>query len=256
MGGFLPLVGIGLTDEFLEDTDPQWDFFVHASPSPGGTLLGAGGTPHFDVALLDTGAAVSLLTTASDAAFGIDEDSGGGSDGFRGTAELTIGGATGFLQASIGDPLGLYAGGLQSRTGNSPLLMPNAALKGQTNTSLLTIPPESDLPNVLGLTFASQYATRIRNDLPQIFQLDGQTVRSPGIEFAPLASGGAGAAPVALTSFDGADAVQPRRLVYYAAVLFPRFLFRQYQRRPNAAFDHSRRNVSERQCVDDERVEH
>ena len=53
------------------------------------------------------------------------------------------------------------------------------------------MPPESDLPNVLGLPFASQYATRIRNDQPQLFQLNGQTVRTPQIEFLPLGSGGA-----------------------------------------------------------------
>jgi hypothetical protein len=194
VGGFLPLVGIALTDEFLAGNDPEWDFFSHDSPSPGGTFLGAGG-PHYDLALLDTGAAVSLLTTASDAAFNIDDGPSGGSDGYRGTNELTIGGASGFLQATIGDPLGLYAGGLQARTPGATLVMPNAALEGQTNTSLLTIPPESDLPNVLGLTYAHRYATRIRNDQPQIFQHEGQTVRAPGIEFAPLASGGTGAGP-------------------------------------------------------------
>ena len=54
------------------------------------------------------------MTTASDAAFGIDDASSGGNDGFRGTNELTLGGASGFLQASIGDPLGLYLRSLKT----------------------------------------------------------------------------------------------------------------------------------------------
>ena len=192
VGGFLPMVGIGLTDEFLNSDDANWDFFAHPSDIPGGTFLGSGGTPHYDIALLDTGAAVSLITTQADAAFGIDESQAGESDGWRGHNTITIGGATGFLQALISDPLGLYAGGLQDRAPGSPLTIPDAALTGQTNTSIITIPPESDLPNVLGLPFASQYATRIRNDQPQIFQHNGQTVRSPAIEFLPLGSGGMG----------------------------------------------------------------
>ena len=65
-------------------------------------------------------------------------------------------------------------------------------MTGQTNISLITLPAESDLPNVVGLPFASRYATYIRNDQPQIFQLNGQTVRTPQIEFLPLGSGGQG----------------------------------------------------------------
>jgi hypothetical protein len=51
------------------------------------------------------------------------------------------------------------------------------------------LPVESPLPNILGLTFASQYATRIRNSLPQLFESDGKTVRSPAIDFLPLGTG-------------------------------------------------------------------
>jgi hypothetical protein len=70
--------------------------------------------------------------------------------------------------------------------------MNHAALKGQTNTSIITLPPESELPNDIGLTFMSQYATQIRNDMPQIFSLNGKTVRAPAINFLPLGSGGQG----------------------------------------------------------------
>ncbi len=188
--GFLPLVGITLTNEYVDDLE----FFPQPSSAPGGVFLG-NSAGYYDLALLDTGAAVSLLTTASDAAFNIagPYPGDGNNDGFRGTESVTIGGASGFLQASISDPLGLYAGGLQDRVlGSTSLEINNSAMEGQTNSSLITIPTESDLPNVLGLSFASQYATRIRNSVPQVFELNGETVRSPAIDFHPLGSQGLG----------------------------------------------------------------
>src|SRR5688572_28677343 len=67
IGGFLPMVGIGLTDEFDDDLNT----FPTATNGIGGTLLGAGGVPRYDVALLDTGAAVSLLTRQAFIDFGM-----------------------------------------------------------------------------------------------------------------------------------------------------------------------------------------
>lgn len=187
--GFLPQVGITLTNEYIDELD----FFPAPSSQPGGIFLGPTSAPVYDIALLDTGAATSLLTTAADTAFNIGGSYPGDNDGFRGTEVITIGGASGFVDASINDPLGLYAAGLQSRTTNSgALAINNSSFEGQTNTSNITVPAESDLPNVVGLSFASQYATRIRNSQPQIFEVDGQTVRSPAIDFHPLGSEGLG----------------------------------------------------------------
>ncbi|HMO85888.1 MAG TPA: retropepsin-like aspartic protease, partial [Lacipirellulaceae bacterium] len=184
--GFLPLVAITLTDEFVNDLD----FFPYPSTSLGGSPVSSTAGQWYELALLDSGAAVSLITAAADAAFNIGGPRPGNNDGFRGTETITIGGATGFLQASIGDPLGLYAAGVQGRTASSgPLSMNPTAFQGQTNTSLVTLPAESTLPNILGLSFMSQYATRIRNSQPQVFEADGKTVRTPAIDFLPLGSG-------------------------------------------------------------------
>lgn len=202
LDGFFPLVGIGLTDEFIVDDllgqNPVAEQGVQ------GNLLGAGGTPFYDVGLLDTGAGLSLVTDAAFTNFGLGESGqGGGSDGYRGTETVPIGGATGVLNAAINDPLGLYTSGLQDRTGaGATLTMDNSALQGQTNTSMLTFPADSDLPNVIGLPYASQYTTSIRNDLPQVFELDGRTVRSPSIEFLPLGSGGGDISRKAALSLD------------------------------------------------------
>jgi hypothetical protein len=205
IGGFLPQVGIALTNEYNDDLDTNAMF----SPAPGGTLLGVGGA-HYDIALMDTGAALSLLTESSHLAFNLNAPYSQNSDGYQGFYPLTIGGANGTFEAIIDDPVGLYAGGLQGVTGTSPLTINHSVLKGQTNTSLATMPDETGLPNILGLTFVSQYATYIRNDLPQIHQINGRTVRSPAIEFNPIGDSNQGIARRAFTTLDpGASFAQP-----------------------------------------------
>ena len=182
--GFLPLVGIGLTDEFKTFDEDLYFFMADSSPGPtGGNFLGVGDSAHYDVALIDTGANGSLITDAAYAAFDFVNE------GFAGAMTVELGGATGTLDALVNDPLGIYATGLENRTGTSPLTLNPSTMIGQTSVSLLSLPPDTDLPNILGLPFASQYATSIRNDRPQIFELAGKTVRTPQIDFLPLGSG-------------------------------------------------------------------
>lgn len=194
--GFLPMVGFGLTDEF--DKDFVFSPILTES-SEGASFLGPGstsqnyGAPYYDVALLDTGAGFSMLTSEAYDAFNLDGPYPGESDGYAGTETITVGGATGEVQALINDPFGLYVGGLQGRSGDGEqLTMTNSELSGQANVSTITMPGPTALPNIVGLTYSSQYATRIRNDAPQVFELNGKTVRTPSIDFLPLGSGGNG----------------------------------------------------------------
>ena len=188
IGGFVPFVGIGLTDEFETfDTDPTGTFFI-ADPSNawGGTPLGPGSSAYFDVALLDTGAATHILTleAASGTGFSIQ------AEGFRGTNFQTIGGATGQIDLRINDPLGVYAAGLGDRTGaGAALTMNTNAFRGQTSFAMLEAPAEWDLPNILGLPMAAQHAIVIRNSEPQIFQHQGRTMRTPQVDFVDLGTG-------------------------------------------------------------------
>ncbi len=212
--GFLPMAGFSLTRDFINDILPLAPV---ASSTMGAPQLGAGGVPHYDVALLDTGAAVSIINSASRAAFGADTPySGlGGSDGFTGAYQITIGGATGFVQGDVLDMMGLFAGGLQppTRLSNSgPLQLDPTTLLGQTNTAVAAVPPTSDLPNVLGLSYISQYATRIRADQAQVFAHNGQTVRTPSIEFLPRGSGGLGITRKAPLSLLGQSPVTPQHV--------------------------------------------
>jgi hypothetical protein len=211
------MVAITLTDEFVDDID----FSPYPSEGLGGSPISSTGSAYFDVALLDTGAAISLITMTADAAFDLAGPYPGETDGFRGTEFIPIGGATGLIEARVSDPLGLYAAGLQTRTGAGDDLLINAAgVHGQTNTSVATLPSESTLPNILGLSFASQYATRIRNSLPQIFELNGKTFRSPAVDFLPLGSGNThGISRKAPMNIEGASPSTPIYQLNFEGVL-------------------------------------
>jgi hypothetical protein len=189
IGGFVPLVGIGLTNEFETfDSDPDGTFFI-ADPSFswGGTPLGPGTSAYFDVAILDTGAATHILTQNAASATGFSIQA----EGFRGTNFQTIFGAGGeSINLRINDPLGVYAAGLANRTGaGTSLTMNTAAMRGQTSFAMLEASAQWTLPNIIGLPMAAHHAVAIRNDQPQIFEHQGRTVRTPNIEFVELGSG-------------------------------------------------------------------
>ena len=104
-------MGISLTDEYEADNDPSFTFFqADLEPTLVGSQFPLGGSPYYDMALLDTGAAASLITSTADAAFDIE------GAGYRGNLTLTVGGATGFLEANINNAMSLFATGLANRS--------------------------------------------------------------------------------------------------------------------------------------------
>lgn len=190
LGGFIPFVGIGMTNEFktLDELDLGGiPFIAEPANSLGAPLLGAGGTPFFDLALLDTGAATHIITQEAFDGFEIV------ANGMRGTNIQPIGGATGVINMEINDAAGIYTAGLGDRTSAGTTLgIDTSKLRGQTSMALLTAPDEWALPNILGLPMAAQHLISIQNSDPQIFQHQGRTVRTPQVEFRDLGSGSDG----------------------------------------------------------------
>ena len=194
LGGFVPFVGIGLTRKFQTfDNDPTGTFFIaDREDSWTGTPMGPGGTPYFDLALLDTGAATHILTQAAASAsgFGIATSFSGQPDGFAGTNFQTIFGASGSISLRINDPLAIFAAGLGDGSSNgATLTMTTSAMRGQSSVALLEGDEDWTLPNILGLPMAAQHGIAIRNSEPQIFQHQGRTVRTPNIDFIERGSG-------------------------------------------------------------------
>lgn len=180
IGGFIPFVGMGLTDEFKDGGLDATFFLADPENSLVGTPLTGGAQPYYDLALLDTGAATHIFTPQAAGPGGWDIDG----NGFDGTNIQRVGGATGFIDLQINDPLAIFAAGLADRTSaGATLQMDPAAFRGQSSVATLSAPSEWTLPNILGLPMAAHHAIHIKNSLPQIFQYQGRTVRTPQVDF-------------------------------------------------------------------------
>ncbi len=184
LGGFIPFVGIGLTDEF-ESQDDDLQFFV-ADPQTTqvGTPLGSG---FHDIALLDSGAAVHIITQSAASNSGFDV----AAEGFGGINQQEIFGATGgSIFMTIDDPLGIYAAGLGDRvSAGASLEMDPNDFRGQSSVSILEAGSDWELPNIVGLPLVAQHGVKILNSQPQIFQHQGRTMRTPQVEFFDLGQG-------------------------------------------------------------------
>ncbi|MGI9456607.1 MAG: aspartyl protease family protein [Aeoliella sp.] len=189
IGGFVPFLGMGMTDEFktFDDIDLGPTFFISdAEPTLKGsaTQFGTGGTAFYDIALLDTGAATHIITEQAYTGFDID------GFGFTGVNIQPVGGATGTIDMVINDAAGVYVSGLGDRTSaGSSLVMDSTALRGQSSFATLAAPSEWTLPNIVGLPMAMHHSIVINNDDPQVFELHGRTVRTPNIELVDVGSG-------------------------------------------------------------------
>ncbi len=189
LGGFIPLVGISLTDEFKDAGDLSGTFFIADKETLlVGTQISGTGNPYYDIALLDTGAATHILTPQAAGPSGFDIN---GND-FDGTNTQIIGGATGQLVLDINDPLAIFAKGLAGVSSGASLVMNPSGFRGQSSVATLSAPTEWKLPNILGLPMAAQHSISIKNSEPQIFTLGGRTVRTPQVEFNELGSGSNG----------------------------------------------------------------
>jgi len=188
LGGFIPYVGISLTDKFKDsNTDLTFTYFL-ADPefSLDGSQLSGGGSPYYDIALLDTGAATHILTAEASGLNGFNIDG----NGFDGTNIQRVGGATGVLDLAINDPLAIFAAGLGDRTADgATLTMDTGLLRGQSSFATLSADSDWELPNILGQPMAAQHAVHIKNSDPQIFEFQGRTVRTPQVDFIDLGTG-------------------------------------------------------------------
>jgi aspartyl protease len=188
IGGYQPLVAVSMTNE---DTVDDLDFFAVntsnylANGLPGAQALGANGSPHYRVALLDTGAQVHLMTTDAITAFDF-----AGSN-LLGTVPIGLGGAGGTEFGTIMDPTGIYVTGLSNATGGATLSLNTSTLVGQYNVSIVGADnPASLLPDVVGLPLATQYTTVIRADQRKQIVVGSDVFESPDIQMLPFGDPG------------------------------------------------------------------
>ena len=184
IGGYQPLVAVSITNE---DTVDDLDFIAYntdtylANGLPGAHALASNGSPHYRVALLDTGAQVHLMTADAISDFDF-----AGND-LLGTELIPLGGAGGTEFGTNHDPTGIYVTGFSNATGGASLSLNTTSLVGQYNVSIVGAnDPASLLPDVVGLPLASQYTTVIRADQRQELVVAGEVYESPEVQLLPF----------------------------------------------------------------------
>jgi len=188
IGGYQPLVAISMTNE---DTVDDLDFFAVntgnylANGIPGAHALASNGSPHYRVALLDTGAQVHLMTADAITQF----DFAG--NNLLGTEVIPLGGAGGTEFGTNQDPTGIYVTGFSNATGGASLSLNTSTLVGQYNVSIVGAnDPASLLPDVVGLPLASQYTTVIHADQRKEIVVGGEVFESPEVQLLPFGDPG------------------------------------------------------------------
>lgn len=188
IGGYQPLVAVSMTNE---ETADDLDFFGYntdtylANGLSGAHALASNGSPHYQVALYDTGAQIHLLTQEAITGF----DFAG--NNLLGSEQIPIGGAGGSEFVTIHDPTGLYVTGFNNATSGASLSLNTSTLVGQYNVSVVGAEdPASILPDVVGLPLASQYATVIRTDQRKEIVVGSEVFESPNIELLPFGDAG------------------------------------------------------------------
>jgi Aspartyl protease len=188
IGGYQPLAAVSMTNE---DTVDDLDFFAVntdtylANGLPGASALASNGSPHYRVALLDTGAQVHLMTADAITAF----DFAG--NNLLGTEQIGLGGAGGTEFGTIQDPTGIYVTGFANATGGPSLSLDTSTLIGQYNVSIVGANnPASLLPDVVGLPLLTQYTTVIRADQRRQIVVGGEVFESPEVRMLPFGDPG------------------------------------------------------------------
>ncbi len=188
IGGYQPLVAVSMTNE---DTVDDLDFLAVnttnylANGLPGVHALSSNASPHYRIALLDTGAQVHLMT--ADAITGFDF----AGNNLLGTEVIGLGGAGGTEFGTIMDPTGIYVTGFSNATGGASLSLNTSTLIGQYNVAIVGAnDPASLLPDVVGLPLLSQYTTVINADQRQEIVVGSDIFESPEVQMLPFGDPG------------------------------------------------------------------
>ena len=179
--GFVPWIAVSLTDARSDDLD--WD--AHDSPYLVGNYLTT--YPQFDFAigLYDTGAAANIMGNANADRAGVFDAE------LDGPHTALLAGATGYVEANVSHPLGVFIDGLDAIEPRSPSdpngLLDMSAMVGEWNTSILLglVPPygKPDLPTAIGAPLSVYYAADFKVDQQITVTHNSEEFTGPQITF-------------------------------------------------------------------------
>jgi len=175
IGGFVPWIAVTLTDERADEYEV--DFFGVFAPSLIGTNLSPTPQSDYTIGLFDTGAGINIMGYADSVRAGVVAS-------YLTPSVITIGGATGSVDAGVSYPLGLFIDGISAIDPITEQLDMSGML-GETNVSIAVgfdpAPGAPDLPTVVGSPMSVFLATDFRNDQQVTISRDGNDFTGPNL---------------------------------------------------------------------------
>ncbi|MDH4238712.1 MAG: aspartyl protease family protein [Phycisphaerae bacterium] len=180
--GFVPWIAVSPTNARSDDMD--WD--AHDSPYLVGNYLTTYPQIDFAIGLYDTGAAANIMGNANAERAGVFDAE------LEGPYTTLLAGATGYVEANVSHPLGVFIDGLDAidpypYDPNGILDM--SSMVGEWNTSILLglVPAYGapDLPTAIGAPMAAYYAAHFQVDQQITVTHNGQDFTAPTISFYP-----------------------------------------------------------------------
>ncbi len=178
IGGFVPLVAVGVTDKRHHWSD--WIFDAKDTNSVEGNYLTANPEADYAVGIFDTGASGHVM--AHDAA-----TQAGLSGDYLTSTMVAISGVTGSVWAVVSQPIGIFVDGIGAIEPNG-LLYDTSGMVGEWNTAILVgdAVESPNLPTVIGSPLSVYFATEFRNDQQITATHNGEDFNSPDIFFYEL----------------------------------------------------------------------
>jgi len=175
IGGFVPLVAVGVTDKRHHWSD--WIFDAKDTNSVEGNYLTANPEADYAVGIFDTGASGHVM--AHDAA-----TQAGLSGDYLTSTMVAISGVTGSVWAVVSQPIGIFVDGIGAIEPNG-LLYDTSGMVGEWNTAILVgdAVESPNLPTVIGSPLSVYFATEFRNDQQITATHNGEDFNSPDIFF-------------------------------------------------------------------------
>jgi hypothetical protein len=171
--GFIPYVTVAITDERSYEL---YDLGVYTEYSVAGNYLTGSPQTDYAIGIFDTGSSAHIINAYDAEITGIY-----GADLVT-SFIVTLLGATGQVDALIGQPLGIFTDGLSAIDHNT-LLADDSNMVGQSNVASIVgdIIESPNLPTVVGSPMAFFFTTVIKNSQPVTRNIDGNDITAPDI---------------------------------------------------------------------------
>jgi len=179
--GFSPLVAISVTN-YKSSNDESYAHIVKTQYA--GTVLNPPAETNYTIGIFDSGSVVDLIGYCDSEILGV-------TGSYLSDYTTLLGGVSGFVEAPVSMPIGIFANGLGAIQADGQL--DTTQLVGHGNVAAVVGPDETCgvgpvLPTVIGNDFVGFFTTSIRVDQPRRVTLDEQTYASPDVLILPQGS--------------------------------------------------------------------